>query len=113
MDKKCPREVTKKVSARSHQKCPRGFTLRKCPLEFAHFEKKGPQEVIVHEKSPSPYKRQGRNQYGKAGKATSIPKFSDTFPYLNQGVGADCTNLLTLSHLKISEITPLNVIPRR
>ena len=36
-----------------HQKCPWEFTLRKCPLEFAHFEKKCPREVTVHEKSPS------------------------------------------------------------
>ena len=38
---------------RIHQKCPREFTLRKCPLEFAHFEKKCPREFTVHEKSPS------------------------------------------------------------
>ena len=74
------------MSTRSHQKSPRGFTLRKCPLEFAHFEKKCPREVIVHEKSPSPYNCQGRNQYGKAGKATSIPQFSDTLT-LSQSEG--------------------------
>ena len=39
---------------RSHQKCPRKVTLKKCPLEFAHFEKKCPRNVIVHEMSPSP-----------------------------------------------------------
>ena len=31
--------VDKKMSTRSHQKCPREFTLRKCPLELANFEK--------------------------------------------------------------------------
>ena len=41
------------MSTRSHQKCPREFTLKKCPLEFAHFEKKCPRDVIVHEMSPS------------------------------------------------------------
>ena len=38
MDKSCPRY---------HQKCPREFTLRKCPVEFAHFEKKCPREVSI------------------------------------------------------------------
>ena len=42
-----------KVSLRIHHKCPREFTLKKCPLEFACFEKKCPREVTVHEKSPS------------------------------------------------------------
>ena len=43
---KCPLEFTKNMSTKIHpkrgnrQKCPREFTLRKCPLEFAHFEKK-------------------------------------------------------------------------
>ena len=36
-----------KMSMRSHQKCPQEFTVKKCPLEFAHFEKKCPQEFIV------------------------------------------------------------------
>ena len=35
-----------------HQKCPQEFILRKCPLEFAHFEKKCPREFIVQEKFP-------------------------------------------------------------
>ena len=35
------------------KQCPREFTLRKYPLEFAHFEKKCPREFTVPEKSPS------------------------------------------------------------
>ena len=31
-----------------HQKSRREFTLRKCPLEFAHIEKKCPKEFTVH-----------------------------------------------------------------
>ena len=40
MDKKCPQEFTKSVHENS-------------PSENVHFEKKGPRELIVHEKSPS------------------------------------------------------------
>ena len=50
----CPRKFTqkeeflwKKMSTRIHTKCPRELTLRKCSLEFAHFEKS------VHENSLS------------------------------------------------------------
>ena len=38
------------------EKCPWKFILWKCPLEFAHFEKKCPLEFTVHENSPSPIK---------------------------------------------------------
>ena len=51
--KKCPLEFTQKMSTKKHKKCTWEFTLRKRPLEFAHFEKKCPREVIVHKKSPS------------------------------------------------------------
>ena len=54
LPKICPRKFTqkeeflwKKMSTRIHTKCPREFTLRKCSLEFAHFEKS------VHENSLS------------------------------------------------------------
>ena len=48
---------SKSVHQNSPKKCPRKFTqgeftLRKCPLEFAPFEKNCPREVIVHKKSP-------------------------------------------------------------
>ena len=56
------------MSTRSHQKCPQEVTLKTCPLEFAHFEKKCPRDVIVHEMSPYPnFRKQapplGRIQY--------------------------------------------------
>ena len=46
----CPREFTKNVHENSSQKCPRKFTQ---VGEFTHFDKKCPQDVIVHEMSPS------------------------------------------------------------
>ena len=41
------------VSTIIHQKLTQEFNIRKCPLEFTHFEKKCRREFIVHEKSPS------------------------------------------------------------
>ena len=47
--KKCPLEFTPKmsmkihprwkISMKIHQKCPREFTFRKCPIEFVHLKK--------------------------------------------------------------------------
>ena len=44
---------------------------------------------------------------GKAGKAATLPKFSDTLT-LSQPRGADCAHPLALFGLKNSMITPLN-----
>ena len=58
VDKNSPKKRNyhgQKMSARIHQKCPRVFTLWKCPLEFVHFEKKCPREFTVRENSPSPF----------------------------------------------------------
>ena len=37
-----------KISTRIHEKCPKKFIFWNCPLKFANFEKKRPQEFFIH-----------------------------------------------------------------
>ena len=38
-----------------HQKCPREFILRKCPLEYVHFEKKASTRIHCPREVSIPY----------------------------------------------------------